>query len=106
MQNCIFCKITNHEAPASMELETDDIVAFPSISPAAAVHILIVPKAHIATFTDLEENHKDILMKMSKTAQKLIEMKKISSGYKLIFNGGRYQSVPHIHWHLLGGKWN
>jgi diadenosine tetraphosphate (Ap4A) HIT family hydrolase len=45
-------------------------------------------------------------MEMAKIAQKLIEMKKISNGYKLVFNGGKYQSVKHIHWHLIGGEWN
>lgn len=104
MSDCIFCKIANHETPSKIELETDSVIAFPSISPAAEVHMLIVPKEHIETFLDLEELHKVTLMEMSKVAQKLIIAKNISNGYKLIFNGGKYQSVPHIHWHLLAGN--
>lgn len=104
MSDCIFCKIANHEAPAKLELETDSVVAFPSISPASETHILIVPKEHIESFLDLEELHKETLMEMAKAAQKIIQEKNIAEGYKLIFNGGKYQSVPHIHWHLLAGN--
>ncbi len=104
MEDCIFCKIANHKSPANIELETDNVISFPSTSPAAETHILIIPKVHIATFTDLEEEHKDIFMEMAQVTQKLIEKKNISNGYKLVFNGGKYQSVQHIHWHLLGGK--
>lgn len=104
MKDCIFCKIASHESPAKIELETEGVIAFGSIAPAAETHILIVPKEHISTFGDLEEKHKSILMEMAKVAQKLIEMKKIEKGYKLVFNGGKYQSIKHIHWHLLGGK--
>ncbi len=103
MQDCIFCKIVKGEAPAKIELETDSIIAFASIAPAADTHILVVPKTHISTFIDLEEDHKDVFMQMTKAVQKIIEMKKISGAYKLVFNGGKYQSVKHIHWHVLGG---
>jgi histidine triad (HIT) family protein len=102
--NCIFCNIAAHKAPAKIELETDSVVVFPSISPAAETHLLIVPKDHIEKFIDLEDLHKEILMEMAKVVQKLIETKKLENGYKLIFNGGKYQSVPHIHWHLLAGN--
>lgn len=103
-QNCIFCKIANHNAPAKIEFENGSVMAFPSIDPAAQIHLIIIPKVHILTFADLEEMHKDIFMDMAKAAQELIKMKNIEGGYKLIFNGGKYQSIPHIHWHLLGGK--
>ncbi len=104
MTDCIFCKIANHEAPAKIEMETDSVVAFPSIAPAAKVHMIIIPKEHIERFEDLEDMHSVILMEMTKVAQKLITAKNIEDGYKLIFNGGKYQSVPHLHWHLIAGK--
>lgn len=104
MTDCIFCKISSHDSPSKIEYETDYVVAFPSISPAAETHMIIIPKDHITSFTDLEEKHKDILMEMAKAAQNLIEEKKLSKGYKLVFNGGKYQSIPHIHWHLLAGN--
>lgn len=104
MQNCVFCKIASHEAPGKIKFESNGVIAFGSIAPAASTHIIIIPKEHIETFTDLEEHHKEILMQMAKAAQKLIDTKGISGGYKLVFNGGKYQSIKHIHWHLLGGK--
>ncbi len=82
MTDCIFCKIANHDAPAKIELETDSVVAFPSIAPAAKVHMIIIPKEHIASFEDLEEMHSVILMKMAKVAQKLIVAKNIEDGYR------------------------
>lgn len=106
MSDCIFCKIGAHEATANVEIETDNVIAFASIAPVAKIHILIIPKEHIATFTDLEQEHASVLMEMAKVAQALIEKKNISNKYKLIFNGGKYQSVKHIHWHLVGGDWN
>ena len=104
MQDCIFCKIVKAVAPAKIELETKEVIAFDSITPVAEHHIIIIPKQHISSFTDLEENHKDVFIKMAKAAQQIITNRKITDGYKLIFNGGKYQSVKHIHWHLLGGK--
>lgn len=104
MSDCIFCKIGEHGVKASVQFENDFVIAFDSIAPAASTHIIIIPKEHISSFTGLEEHHKDVFMEMAKVAQKLIEMKKIEKGYKLVFNGGKYQSIPHIHWHLLAGK--
>ncbi|SRR5258708_5981055 len=102
--NCIFCKIASHESESKIELENESIIAFNSISPAAEVHILIVPKKHIESFEDMAQDEMNVLPEMAKAAQKLIEMKNIQKGYKLVFNGGQYQSVKHMHWHLLGGK--
>lgn len=104
MTECIFCKITKKEAPAKVLAETSDVIAFESIRPVADHHVLIVPKKHINSFLDLEESHKDILIDMAKVAQEVIKKLGISGGYKLCFNGGKYQEVLHIHWHLLGGK--
>lgn len=104
MSDCVFCKIVKGEISSDGVSETKNIKAFNTIAPVSEHHILIIPKDHISSFTDLEENHKDIFMEMAKMAQKLIKDRDISDGYKLIFNGGKYQSVKHIHWHLLGGK--
>lgn len=99
MDGCIFCKIARHEAPATIDYETDQIIAFRSINQAAETHILIMPKAHIKTFMDLKEE----VTKMSEAAKHLINKIGIQNEYKLVFNGGKFQSVPHVHWHLLGG---
>lgn len=104
MDDCIFCKIVKGSIPAEMEAQTSLVLAFKSIDPVAKEHILIIPKEHITTFLDLEDKHKEILIDMAKVAQELVEKKKIQNGYKLVFNGGKYQAIPHIHWHLLGGE--
>ncbi|MCL4419601.1 HIT domain-containing protein [Patescibacteria group bacterium] len=102
--DCIFCKIASHEAQATIEAETNEVIAFPSISPVSNTHIIIIPKNHIEKFVNLDDSNKETLMEMVKVAQKLIQEKNISGGYKLVTNGGKYQSVPHLHWHLLAGK--
>src|SRR5260221_425568 len=63
MTDCIFCKIANHKVPSKIEMETDSVVAFPSISPAAEIHMLIVPKEHVENFMDLEDLHKEVYQK-------------------------------------------
>jgi histidine triad (HIT) family protein len=98
--DCIFCKIAAHEAPATVELENDSVIAVKSINPAAKTHILIMPKKHVNTFLELG----DEIIEMTKAAQELIKKKGIKEAYKIAFNGGRYQSVGHVHWHLLGGE--
>jgi histidine triad (HIT) family protein len=104
MGDCIFCKIVKGEVSPKLEGENDCVIAFKSINPVSEQHILIVPKQHVVSFMDLKDEHKDLFMGMAKMAKELIKKKKISEGYKLVFNGGKYQSVKHLHWHLLGGK--
>lgn len=102
MDNCIFCKIVKGEAPSTKEFESEHVVAFANIAPVADTHILIVPKTHLATFLDLNDH--EIVDEMFVAAQELIEKYNLKDGYKLVFNGGKYQAVPHVHWHLLGGN--
>lgn len=104
MDDCIFCKIINGKMDASVELETDSVIAFKSIDPASDVHILIAPKKHIKSFENIVSEDKDLLSEMVEVAQSLIKKNNTSGGYKLIFNGGKFQSISHLHWHLLGGK--
>jgi histidine triad (HIT) family protein len=103
MPDCIFCKIVKGEAPSSLELETENVMAFRSIDPAAEIHILIIPKKHIVAFTDIDQKDKEVFFEMLETAQRMVFEKKIDDGYKLIFNGGKHQAIKHLHWHLLGG---
>lgn len=101
MQDCVFCKIAKKEAPSSIEFENDSVIAFKSIEPVAEIHILIVPKKHIDTFLDINDN---TVLEMTKAAQQIIKEKKAEGGYKLVFNGGKYQAIKHLHWHLLAGE--
>lgn len=106
MNECVFCNIVSRTQDRALEAENDLVVAFKSIAPTADIHILIVPKKHIPAITDVEAGDNEIFSSMISMAQDLIKSKNISDGYRLIFNGGKYQSVPHLHWHLLGGNLN
>ena len=105
--DCIFCKIVNKELPADLVFEDDELIAFNDISPQAPVHVLVVPKAHIPTVNDLDEDHAGLVGRMVLRAQALAEARGIDEdGYRLILNcnAGGGQTVFHIHLHLLGGR--
>jgi len=107
MENCLFCKIINKEIPAEIVFENKKILAFKDIDPQAPVHILVIPKEHIATINDFNDNHKELIGEILLTANKLASEYNIAEdGYRTVFNcnkkGG--QVVYHIHLHLLGGR--
>ena len=107
VEDCIFCKIVNKEVPADIVFEDDELVAFNDISPQAPIHVLVVPKAHISTVNDLDEDHAGLVGRMVLRAQALAEARGIDEdGYRLILNcnAGGGQTVFHIHLHLLGGR--
>ena len=107
MDDCIFCSIANKQSPGELEYEDDEIVAFPDINPKAPVHLLIVPKKHISSITELTPEDAPLVSKMILIAKRLAEEKGISEdGYRLVMNAGKHsgQVVDHIHLHLLGGK--
>ncbi|HKC04295.1 MAG TPA: HIT domain-containing protein [Patescibacteria group bacterium] len=99
-QDCIFCKIVAGEVPSKKAYEDSDTLAFYDIKPAAETHLVIIPKKHISTFMDLNNESQNLI----RTAQIVINEKNIASGYKIVINGGKYQEVPHFHLHLLAGK--
>lgn len=101
MEDCIFCKIVKGEITTEKVYEDNDVIAFKDIKPAATVHILLCPKKHIESFLRISNNFD--VTPMVKAAQRIIGEKNIQEGYKLVINGGKYQEVPHLHWHLLGG---
>lgn len=105
--NCIFCKIINKELPAEIVYEDDDILAFRDINPKARIHVLVIPKKHISSVSEMEEEDISLIGKCLHRAKLIAEQKKIGqSGYKLVINAGEDggQLVPHLHIHLLGGE--
>lgn len=102
MEDCIFCKIVAGDAPAKVFKETENVVAFDNIRPAADVHILIVPKKHISTFIDLDDE--SLIGELFSVVRDLVKEKNLEKGYRVSLNGGKYQVVKHVHWHLLGGE--
>ncbi len=103
----LFIKIINKEIPADIVYEDDKVIAFKDINPSAPVHLLVVPRKHIKTTDDIQEEDKELIGHIICVATKLARENNIAeSGYRMQFNcrehGG--QMVYHIHLHLLGGK--
>ncbi len=107
MPETIFSKIVNHEIPAEIVYEDDEIMAFRDISPKAPVHVLIIPKIEIATVNDIQPEQAELVGKMFLAAQKIANQEGIAEdGYRLVINCNRHgcQVVFHLHMHLIGGK--
>jgi len=107
MSDCLFCKLINGDIPTDIVYQDDDVFAFHDVSPQAPIHILVIPKQHIATINDTDESHQAVLGKLVLTAKKIAKEQGIAdNGYRLVVNcnqdGG--QTVFHIHLHLLGGR--
>ncbi|MCI3919692.1 histidine triad nucleotide-binding protein [Paenibacillus sp. TRM 82003] len=105
--DCIFCKIVEGTIPSKKVLETDTVYAFHDINPAAPVHVLLIPKKHIATMNDVTPEDASVIGDIALAAQQVAEELGIKDrGYRLVNNcneeGG--QVVYHLHVHLLGGK--
>jgi len=106
MTDCVFCKIVNKQIPAEILFEDDLVLAFKDVRPIAPVHVLIIPKEHIASVVDLRDQQEKLAGRMIIAAKNIAQQLDISpNGYKLLFRVGRHggQEVPHIHLHLLGG---
>ena len=101
-KECVFCKIINEEIPTKFVHKDEDIFVFSDINPKAPVHLLVVPREHVKTFLDIKNKHFPLLTKMIKVVQRLVKEKKLQTGYRVFINGGRYQEVDHLHFHLLG----
>ena len=107
MSDCLFCKIVSKDIPATVVLENDAVLAFEDLNPAAPCHVLVIPKAHIATVNDVEPSHELALGKLFSAAKEVAAQKGLSSdGYRLVMNcgAGAGQSVFHLHLHVIGGR--
>jgi histidine triad (HIT) family protein len=103
--SCIFCRIARGEIPAKMVANGKDIVAFRDLNPQAPVHILVIPKKHVASLDDASDS--DLLGRMLALAAAIARQEGIAkSGYRTVINTGKDggQSVDHLHIHLLGGR--
>jgi len=107
MQDCIFCKIIKGEIPCSKVYEDDKVLAFNDINPQAPVHVLIVPKTHVQSIMDMNNDEYQIVSHVFKVASKIAkDMKVDEKGFRIVNNIGEDggQTVPHVHFHLLGGR--
>ncbi len=103
--NCIFCKIVAGQIPAKKVLEDDELLVFHDIAPWAPVHVLVIPKEHVATMYELEGHHAPLLGRMLSLAPKLMRELGVTNGFRTLINTGEdgRQEVPHVHMHVMGG---
>lgn len=105
--DCIFCKIANKEIPSTIVYEDDEIIAFNDVNPEAPVHILVIPKKHIASLDAVSAEDAQLLGRLMLTIQKIAREQGIAeAGYRVVNNCGEMggQTVHHIHFHLMGGR--
>ena len=105
--DCLFCKIAAGEIPADVVHTSDAVMAFRDINPKAPTHILIIPREHMESVAALQDGHGDLLAEIFQAAAHLAKSEgRESSGWRLVTNVGpdAGQSVPHLHFHLLGGR--
>lgn len=107
MSECLFCRIIAGDIPADKVYEDQEVLAFRDIAPKAPVHVLVVPKKHIASLEELEEGDAALMGRLQVALRDIArELGIAATGYRVILNCGRDagQVVFHIHYHLLGGS--
>jgi len=105
--DCIFCKIVAGEIPATVVYQDEELLVFEDINPKAPVHLLLIPKQHMATLNDAGPGQEQLLGRLTLKAAELAEKKGVApGGYRVQINcnpdGG--QVVFHLHMHLMGGR--
>ena len=105
MEGCVFCKIIKNELPSNKEYEDDCVLAFRTLEPVAPVHILVIPKKHIANLSQVDDSDIEVLGKCQIIAKKLADRLGIQDAFRLLTASGSEagQSVFHLHYHLIGG---
>ncbi len=104
--DCVFCKIVEGSLPSRKVLETEKVFAFHDLHPQAPVHVLIVPKTHLADLSGVAASEAAVFQDLFQAAQKLaLELGISDAGFRTVFNTGKHacQTVFHLHLHLLGG---
>lgn len=105
--DCIFCKIANKEIESAIIYEDDSVIAFNDLNPQSPIHFLVIPKEHISSANDINENNKEIIGHIFCVINKLAKDKGFDKdGYRIVNNIGKDggQSVNHIHFHVLAGR--
>ncbi|MDP3560063.1 MAG: histidine triad nucleotide-binding protein [Legionellaceae bacterium] len=104
---CLFCEIVEKKRSANIIFENDDFLVFHDIFPAAPYHALIIPKEHLTSIDDAKAHHAVLLGKLLLIAQQIAQAEPLcKQGYRLVCNTREHggQTVPHLHFHLLGGR--
>ena len=106
MSNCLFCKIIAGEIPSAKVYEDDSVLAFRDIAPQAPTHILVIPKAHIASVAELNAENSAVVAHIFEVIPQIAKAEGLEGGYRVVSNCGddAGQTVHHLHFHILGGK--
>ncbi|MEM7403457.1 MAG: histidine triad nucleotide-binding protein [Myxococcota bacterium] len=105
--SCLFCRIVAGEIPAQICYSNEHVLAFADIKPVAPVHLLVIPKQHIASLSQLQPNHSNMLAAWMLAIQKVAHDHHLdAAGYRVVVNTGPQagQEVPHLHAHILGDR--
>ncbi len=103
--NCLFCKIAAGQIPSAKVHEDDELLVFKDIHPAAPVHLLVIPKVHVASLAHTDASHAPLLGRMLALAPKLAQEQGADNGFRVVINTGRDggQEIDHLHLHVMGG---
>lgn len=106
MSDCLFCKIVAGEIPGDKVYEDDKVIAFKDINPKAEVHLLVIPREHIASLNELTPEHDALIAHMMRVIPRLAKSQGLNTGFRTIINTGKGggQIIFHLHMHLMGGK--
>ena len=105
MENCLFCKIVKGEIPSAKVWEDEQVYAFKDINPQAPFHVLVVPKKHVASVAEIGSLEDSEIAACLRAVAKIAAEASLPGGFRVISNCGpdACQSVPHLHFHILGG---
>ena len=104
--DCLFCKIAAGEIPSTKVFENDDVLAFRDIDPQAPFHVIIIPKAHIASAAEITAENSALVAKIFEAATKIAAEQKLEKGFRIVTNCGEEggQTVGHLHFHMLAQR--
>ena len=106
MTDCLFCKIIAGELPSRKVYEDDKLLAFRDIKPQAPVHVIVIPKTHIASVDKVTEENVSLVAEVFKKIPAIAAGEGLTNGYRIVTNVGpdARQSVEHMHFHIIGGR--
>ena len=106
MENCLFCKIVSGAIPSTKVYEDETVLAFRDIAPQAPTHVLVIPKAHIDSCNGISAENSNVVAHIFEVIPEIAKSEGLVNGYRVVSNCGADagQTVPHLHFHILGGK--
>lgn len=106
MMDCLFCKIVSGQIPSNKVYEDELVFAFRDIAPQAPTHILVIPKIHLDSCNAVTAENSHIVARIFQVIPQIAQAEGLENGYRVVSNCGpdAGQTVPHLHFHILGGK--